>query len=114
MTRIVWTILVLSAVACAKPSTLPPAASGHDTPVPATEERRQIRLVLDLNNTSTCEEDFDLSLYPSRAIDLVEWDDAEGCVGRVVTVRYFPSRASQDQVVRMIQELAVRVEEPKP
>ncbi len=104
----------LLVAACGTAPGQPPAVGGHDTPVPAGETREELGLVVDLENTSSCEEKFDLTLYENRAIDLVEWDDAEGCAGRVIVIRYLPSRAGRADVLKAVRDSSVRVQERKP
>ena len=85
--------------------------AGPDAPVPAGEERATLELVVDLEPTSSCEEDFDLALYSDRGIELIQWDEGTGsCAGRHVTIRYLPRRTSSNDVMSRVRELASKVE----
>jgi hypothetical protein len=85
-------------------------AGAPDAPVPASEPRALLRLVVDLDRAPDCEEAFDLALYKSRGVDLVSWDDRAGrCTGRVVVVRYLPRAMTADDVLRAAQKAASKV-----
>jgi hypothetical protein len=97
--------LAAALTACAAPPLAPP-----DTPVPPGEPRAEVRLVIDLERASDCEETFDLAVYRDRRIDLVTWDASPGrCDGRVVVVRYLAGRVSRDEVVHIAERAARKV-----
>lgn len=76
------------------------ATSSPDTPVPAGEPRAAVTLALDLHQAQDCEEAFDLSMYQSRAVDVIEWDSNAGrCVQRTVRIVYLPQRMTKDGVI---------------
>ena len=82
-----------------------------DAPEPASEPRATLKVELDLPRLSACEEDFDVALYASRAVELVAWSPSPSpCTGRHATVRYFPKRISAESLRKRIQELSTRVE----
>jgi hypothetical protein len=88
-----------------------PASPAFDTPVPAGEERAEMRLRVDLAPAQGCEEAFDLALYKNRGIDLIAWDgNAGACAGREIVVRYLPKRTSEDDILKAARDLAKRVE----
>ena len=90
------------------------AAPAHDTPVPASEKRAEMRLRVDLAPAQGCEEAFDLALYKNRGIDLIEWDANTGaCAGRVIVVRYLPNRTSEDDILKAAAGIAAKVERAK-
>jgi hypothetical protein len=87
------------------------AAPAHDTPVPASEKRAEMRLRVDLAPAQGCEEAFDLALYKDRGIDLIAWDDNAGvCAGRSIVIRYLPGRTSEDEILKAAQGIAKKVE----
>ncbi len=66
---------------------------------------------LDLEPASSCEEAFDLALYASRGVDLIEWQAApSSCAGRKVSIRYLPSRISRDEVLARVKSAARKME----
>lgn len=89
-------------------------APSWDTPIPASEPRAQLRVQLDLNPVSDCEERFDLSLYEERGVELLSWAEAgaqrRGCSGRRVTVRYVPGRVSRDALLSRIRQISRKAE----
>ena len=87
------------------------SAGDYDKPVPASEPRQELALLLELPAASDCEERFDLALYENRAIELVAWDEqAGGCVGREVTIRYLTSGLDQKAVLALAREHATSAE----
>ena len=95
--------------ACAAPlSAAPPR---HDEPIPAGEPREVLHLAIDLPKTATCEETFDLALYGSRAVDLVEWEGSSTkCAGRRAIIRFLPHRITREKLLESIKKLAVKTE----
>lgn len=88
-----------------------PASPSFDRPVPASEQRAEMRLRIDLAPAQRCEEAFDLALYQNRGIDLIEWDENTGaCAGRGVVIRYLPRRTSEDEILKAARGLAQKVE----
>lgn len=86
------------------------ARSGHDLPVPASEPRAELELDLDLPQSSSCEEDFDLALYEDPGVDFIAWRrSATGCSGRHVTIRYLPRRLERAALLERVQGLASKV-----
>jgi hypothetical protein len=87
------------------------AAPRHDEPVAPDEPRAELKVQLDLPKTASCEETFDLALYASRGIDLVDWEGPFGkCAGRKATIRYLPKRIPKDELLKTLQKLAKKVE----
>ncbi len=105
-------LLVLPAVlsGCGAPAT---TLSGptHDIPVPREEQRAELKLRLDLRTESACEERFDLELYPTDGIDLIQWEEGEGCAARTVRIRYLPKRISQNALWEHIRKNTEKAEE---
>jgi len=102
-------VLAAALVGCGPPPQPAQSPIEHDEPVPASVQRAELRLLLVLPPERDCEETFDLELYRDRGIDLVEWDDAEGCDGRIIIVRYFPERIDEATLRARIRELATKV-----
>ena len=96
--------VALLAAACARPVQ---AAAAPDQPVPPGEPRAELRLVVDLPPSSSCDEDFDLGLYRNRGVDLVQWDDQPGvCAARAITIRYLPNRLTRDRLLERVRQLS--------
>jgi len=111
----IGSLLSLAAVAlstaCAAPP-VRPVASQPDQPIPKTEPRSELALVLDLPTAADCEQRFDLALYENRAVDLIQWDDQLGaCKARAVSIRYLSRRVGRDQLLDEIRDLSARVVE---
>lgn len=108
-----WTFLlafVSLAQACAGPQAAA-APPRHDEPVPEGEPRAVVKVRIDLAKTATCEEAFDVALYASRGVDLVDWDGPFGkCAGRTATIRYLPKRISKEQLLESMRKLSTKVE----
>ena len=80
-----------------------------DRPVPASEPRASVELLVDLEPGPRCEEDFDLGLYQDRGIQLIEWDDhTGGCQQRSIRVQYLPNRISEQNVIEQVRRLTRR------
>ena len=106
---VLWLAAVALSAACAAPSVRPVAAQ-PDQPVPKTEPRAELKLVLDLPASTDCEQRFDLALYENRAVDLIQWDDQLGaCRARSVSIRYLSRRVGREPLLEEIRELAARV-----
>ena len=87
------------------------AASLPDAPVPPGEPRATVQVGLDLEPASGCEEAFDLALYASQGIDLIEWQtESSSCAGRRVSIRYLPSRISRGEVLARVKSAARKME----
>jgi hypothetical protein len=83
------------------------SAGDYDRPVPASEPRKTVSLVLDLPAASDCEERFDLAIYENRGIELVAWDESSGaCVGRRVRIRYLTSALDEAALMDLVREHA--------
>ncbi|MCA9644978.1 MAG: hypothetical protein H6718_11630 [Polyangiaceae bacterium] len=88
------------------------APPSHDEPVPASEQRAELKLELELEQRAGCEEDFDLALYQDPGVELIEWKEPFGvCKARQVTIRYLPKRTSRDALLGRIKELAQEVKQ---
>ena len=96
-------------VACA--ATPGARAPTFDAPIPAGEPRASLRATVDLDPVSDCDERFDLALYEERGVELVSWDDARGCSGRRVEVRYVPGRVTRDALLRRLRTISRKVNE---
>ena len=106
MTRPIGAALLLIALAGCDPGKAPKSAADHDRPVPASEPRAELSLELDLEPASDCEERFDLALYRDRRVDLVAWDDGDGCTRRAVRIRYLSAKVSRDELFAAVKGLA--------
>ena len=118
---VVCLVLAVALVGCAGTSTrarvieasifaTPPSDSdAHDTPVPKTEPRETLHATLDLHPVADCERRFDSALYEHDGVDVVAWDDRRGCVGRDVSLRYFPRRLARPALFRLVNQHALRV-----
>jgi len=107
-----WSFLfiVSMAQACAGPTAVA-APPRHDEPVPANEQRATMKVKVDLAKTATCEESFDVALYASRGVDLVDWEGPFGkCAGRTATIRYLPKRITKEQLLESVRKLSTKVE----
>lgn len=89
-------------------------APNWDTPIPANEPRAELRLKLDLEPVSDCDERFDLALYEERGVELLSWDqqglERRGCSERRVTVRYVPGRVTRDALLARVRQISKKVE----
>jgi hypothetical protein len=86
------------------------SAGDYDRPVPASEPRKTVGLVLDLLPASDCEERFDLAIYAHRGIELVAWDeDAGACVARRVSIRYLTAKLDEAALMSLVREHAQTV-----
>jgi hypothetical protein len=98
--------------ACAQRSSA--RAPSWDTPIPAAEPRAQLRLQLDLEPVSDCDERFDLALYEERGVELLSWEEpggpSHGCSERRLTVRYVPGRVSRDALLMRIRKISKKAE----
>jgi len=108
-----WLLLTLPLAAalpaCAQQSSA--RAPSWDTPIPAAEPRAQLRLQLDLEPVSDCDERFDLALYEERGVELSSWDElSHGCSERRVTVRYVPGRVLRDALLLRIRKISRKAE----
>lgn len=83
-----------------------PRIATWDTPVPAAEPRATLRVTVDLEAAGDCDERFDLALYEDRAVELVTWDAGQGCVGRLVEIRYLSRRLPEDDLQKRVRVLA--------
>jgi hypothetical protein len=105
----VWVAVLLALVAgCGGAQTRGPSVPDHDEPVPASEPRAEVVLVVDLEPSQGCEERFDLALYQDRRVDLIQWDDDAGsCAGRQVTIRYFSAKLDPAKLLALVRKLAL-------
>lgn len=106
------TVVLLTAggllVGCGAAAVPPPR--GHDLPVPANEPRATVELALDLPQSASCEEDFDLALYVHRGIELIEWQGGDGCRARRAKVRYLPRLLSREQLLSKVRGAGAHAE----
>jgi len=102
-------VLLALVAGCNGAQAAAPATPDHDRPVPASEPRAEVALVIDLGPSQGCEERFDLALYQDRRIELVQWDGAKGaCSGRRVTIRYLSAKLDQTKLIGLVRKLAQR------
>jgi hypothetical protein len=92
--------------ACDRGGAAAKSAADHDRPVPASEPREELALELDLEAASDCEERFDLALYQDRRVDLVAWDDGDGCMRRAVVIRYLSGKMGREELLEAVKDLA--------
>ena len=91
------------------------AAPRHDEPVAPDEPRALLEIRLDLPKAATCEEAFDLALYESRAVDRIDWEgSSQKCAGRRARIRYMPRRIARDELLKLVQSRATKVEVLSP
>jgi hypothetical protein len=108
-TGLLAAIVLALAAGCNGVQAAPPITPDHDRPVPASEPRAEVTLVLDLEPAQGCEERFDLALYQDRRIDLVQWDEAkDACTGRRVTIRYLSAKLDRQELIQLVRKLARR------
>ncbi len=107
----------LTLFACGGVAVEPVVAEGpHDEPVPATEPRATLRVAVDLDRRTGCEEAFDLAVYAHRAVERIAWEPpsaASPCVARSATVTFVPSRLPQAELISFMRSHA-RLLEVKP
>jgi hypothetical protein len=98
-------VLVWVALAgCARPEARAPT---WDTPIPMAEKRATVRVLVDLEPLSNCDERFDLAMYEERGVELIAWDpETRGCQGRRATVRFVPGRIAREAVLERIRKLS--------
>jgi hypothetical protein len=102
-----WRLLLLLALAACGGAN---GQASWDAPIPASERRATIEVVVDLDPVSDCDERFDLGLYQERGVEMITWaDDARGCAARRATVRYVPGRIGRDAVLERMKKLATKV-----
>jgi len=111
-----WAVAVAT-VACALAgctpgSSEPPATAGYpDQPVPASEPRAELKVVVDLPAMQGCEETLDLALYANRAVELVVWDDARrSCEQRRVAIRYLSAHITPEQLLDAVRAHAAHAD----
>ena len=108
--RLLFALAMLAVVpACAGAGR--PAVVTWDTPIPAAEARATVRVTIDLEAATDCDERFDLALYEDRAIERVSWDLGHGCSARHLEVRYLPGRVTKEAVLRRMRTLSRKVNE---
>jgi hypothetical protein len=100
-------VALLSASASCAAATPPP-----DRPVPPSEPRATLDVMLDLPRRVGCEDAFDLTLYENRGIDLIEWQggSTNDCTARHAKIRFLPKRLSREKTVALIKGAAVKME----
>jgi hypothetical protein len=87
------------------------AAPRHDEPIAEGEPRAVLEVRVDLPKTASCEESFDIGLYENRGIDRIEWEGSGAkCAGRRAHIRYLPKRIGRDELLKLVQKLATKVE----
>jgi hypothetical protein len=102
--------VALLSIGCGAAS-LPDVTSLPDAPVPPGEPRATVQVGLDLEPASSCEEAFELALYASRGVDLIEWQtEPSSCAGRRASIRYLPSRISRGEVLARVKSAALKME----
>lgn len=82
------------------------AAGRHDAPVPASEARAEVVVVVDLEARHGCDEAFDLALYDDPGVELVTWDARRSCRARRATVKYLPARIRRAALLERIGRLS--------
>jgi hypothetical protein len=88
------------------------AQASWDTPIPAGEKRATLKVVVDLEPVSDCDERFDLGMYEDRGVEMITWAEAgvsRGCTGRRATVRYVPGRIGRDALLERMKTFAKKV-----
>jgi hypothetical protein len=99
-------LLALGLVGCG--SALP--AATWDQPIPAAEKRATMRVLVDLEPVSDCDERFDLLMYEDRGVERIAWEEnARGCSGRAARVRYVPGRIGRGALLERMKKFAKRV-----
>ncbi len=105
-------LLCVLTAGCAAGGVPTPRAAEHDRPVPSSEPRGELSLVVDLARASDCEERFDLAVYAHHGIDLIQWDSATGaCGSRRVIIRFLPNRISAEEAQRLAQKHSLGVKQ---
>ncbi|MCC6213386.1 MAG: hypothetical protein IT376_00835 [Polyangiaceae bacterium] len=99
-------LVASAAVACGGAGPAGARGSGWDVPVPASEPREELAIRVTLPPGADCEERFDLALYEHRGVDLVTWDEAEGCRGRTARIRFLPRRITRAALLERARQLA--------
>jgi hypothetical protein len=85
----------------------PSAIGAHDVPPPASAARARLAFVLDLPASSACEEQFDLALYQSPQVVLVEWPESTPrCNGRTAIVTYLTKDLSAHAAQQLVAQHA--------
>jgi hypothetical protein len=92
---------------CGAAEAQPKTTVDHDRPIPADEPRADVTLQLDLPPSQACEEQFDLTLYQDRRIELIEWDEhGDACTDRAVKIRYLSSKIDKPQLLELVRKHA--------
>jgi hypothetical protein len=85
----------------------PSASTAHDVPPPANAARTRLAFVLDLPASSTCEEQFDVAVYQSPQVVLVEWPESTPrCNGRSAILTYLSKDFSATAVQQLVAQHA--------
>ena len=87
-----------------------PRVATFDTPVPAAEPRATFAATVDLDAAGDCDERLDLALYEDRAVELVSWDDARGCAGRKIEIRFLSRRTTKEALLLRLRAISRKVQ----
>lgn len=86
-------------------------ANSYDRPIPSSEPREELKLILDLETSTNCEEQFDIAMYQDLGVELIQWNEPkEGCLQRQVTVRFLTTRISREALIQRIRQHAHKVQ----
>ncbi|RLB63341.1 MAG: hypothetical protein DRI90_07075 [Deltaproteobacteria bacterium] len=109
-TTVLVALLLALVAGCTGAQARAPSVPAHDQPVPPSEPRAEVVLVVDLEASQGCEERFDLALYQDRRVDLIQWDAARGsCAGRQVTIRYLSAQLDRTKLLGLVRKLVLTV-----
>ena len=108
-------LLCVLTAGCATGGVPTPRAAEHDRPVPSSEPRDELSLIVDMARASDCEERFDLAVYAHDGIDLIQWDSATGaCASRRVVIRFLPNRISAEEAQRLVAKHSLGIKRVPP
>ena len=95
-------------VACASttPPQVFPSEPAFDRAVPEAVARAEARYTVDLPPVADCEMAFDLQLYRDRRVELVRWDDKDGCNHRNIEVRYLSQLLPEQELFDLVGKFA--------
>ena len=81
-----------------------------DRPIGAEAKRDTAAYRVDLAVVADCEARFDLRLYRDRNIELVRWDDQDGCNARAIDVQFLPAGIAEPKLFDRVKSLSRSVE----
>jgi hypothetical protein len=100
-------LLALAISGCGGGGLAAVALGPPDQPVAASESRASLLVRIDLRQGAACEQDYDVALYESRALVLIEWaEPSPRCRSRLARVHYLPKRISKVEVVELLSKYA--------